>query len=144
MSYSTRASRAAFSLVEVMLVIVIIALLAGAVSINVRGYLIKAKQNRARQDIGVIKNALTTFWTTYNRYPTSEEGLAILAKPSEKLPEPPLSAVPVDPWGNPYQYICPGANGQPFQVVCLGADNQPGGTGADSDISSDDLEKPSP
>lgn len=125
-----------------MVVIVIIALLAGAVTINVRGYLIKAKQNRARQDIGVIGNALTTFWTTYNRYPTNEEGLAVLAKATDKMPEPPLPAVPIDPWGNPYQYICPGPNGQAFQVICLGADGNPGGTGADADITSDDLTKP--
>ena len=138
-----RRGRSAFSLIEVMLVIVIIALLAGAVSINVRGYLVKAKQSRARQDIGVIVHALTIFWSTYNRYPSSDEGLAVLTKPSEKMPEPPLSGggEPLDPWGQPYQYVCPGPNGQPFVVMCLGADNKPGGTGADQDISSEDLNK---
>lgn len=130
--------RRGFSLVEVMIVIVIIGVLAGVVTINVRGYLIKAKQNTARQDIAVIMQALDSFWAVYSRYPTNEEGLAVLARCTEKMPDPPLRGEPVDPWGNDYQYNSPGASA-PYEVICVGADGREGGDGANADISSSNL-----
>jgi general secretion pathway protein G len=123
--------RRGFSLVEIMIVI----------AINVRSYLIKAKQNVARQDIAIIDHALDSFWTVYDRFPTQEEGLAILAKPTEKFPEPLLKDVPIDPWGRAYVYVIPAANGT-YDVICLGADGKEGGSGADADISSSTLRKP--
>jgi general secretion pathway protein G len=128
-------ARRAFSLVEIMIVIVIIGLLAGVVTINVRGYLMKARQSTARTEIATIVQALGTFYATSGRYPTNEEGLDILTKPTEKNPEPLLEGKPTDPWGRPYQYVCPGSNA-PFEVICLGADGREGGEGADADISS--------
>ncbi|MFA6135168.1 MAG: type II secretion system major pseudopilin GspG [Phycisphaerae bacterium] len=132
--------QAAFSLVEIMVVIVIIGLLASVVTLNVRGYLNKAKANTARQEIATVVQALETFYATYGRYPTNEEGIEVLTKPGEKLPEQLLKSVPVDPWGHPYQYNCPGRTG-PFEVICYGSDGREGGTGIDTDISSDKLKE---
>ena len=132
--------RAAFTLVEVMIVIVIIGLLAGIVTVNVRSYLTKAKQNTARHEIATIVHAMETFYGTYGRYPTNDEGIAILTRPSEKLPEPLLNGKPVDPWGGPYQYNCPGSSG-PYELICFGADGREGGDGVDADISSDNLKE---
>jgi len=133
-----RRSRRGFSLVEIMIVIVIIGLLAGVVTINVRSYLTKAKQNVARQDISVISQALDTYWGEYGRYPTNDEGLAILTQASEKMSEPPLNPSGLkDPWGQPYVYNCPASNSdRPYEIICLGGDNRPGGDGTDADISS--------
>ena len=130
----------AFSLVELMVVIVIIGLLASVVTMNVRGYLIKAKQNIARQEIATIVHGLETFYATYGRYPTNEEGLAILTRKTEKLPEPILDGEPLDPWKRPYQYNSPGTNG-PYEVICYGADGREGGTGVNADIRSDELKE---
>lgn len=137
--FSSRRNRG-FSLVEIMIVIVIMGLLAGVVAINVRSYLNKARQNAARTDIATIDHAVDMFWSETGRYPTQDEGLAILAKPSEKFPEPLLKDVPVDPWGRPYMYVYPAANGS-YDVICLGADGKEGGTGQDEDISSSTLRK---
>jgi general secretion pathway protein G len=126
---------AGFSLVEIMIVIVIIGLLAGVVTVNVRSYLLKAKQNVARQDIAVIVSALDRFWADNGRYPTNDEGLAALCVKSAKHPEPLLAREPVDPWGRAYVYICPGSKG-PYEVLCKGPDNRDSGEGV---ISSDDL-----
>jgi len=131
-------ARRAFSLVEIMIVIVIIGLLAGVVTINVRHYLTKAKQNAARQGIATIVQALDSYWAVYNRYPTNEEGLSVLVKATDKMPEPLLKNEPIDPWGRPFVYNSPGPNG-PYQVVCLGPDGREGGEGV---ITSDDLGKP--
>jgi general secretion pathway protein G len=135
-----RKRRRAFSLVELMIVIVIIGLLAGVVTVNVRSYLMRARQNTARAEIATVVQALGTYYATYGRYPTNEEGLDALLRPSEKLPEPLLEGKPTDPWGNPYQYNSPGAKG-PFEVVSFGADGREGGEAGDADITSADLKE---
>jgi general secretion pathway protein G len=121
-----------FSFIEVMIVVVIIGILAGVVSLSTRHFMDRAKQNRARTDLATFKSALAAFYADYGRYPTSDEGLALLApKYVEKIHN--------DPWSHVYQYNQPGRNG-PYEVLCLGADGKEGGDGADADISSDDLD----
>ena len=139
----SRRSRQAFSLVEIMIVIVIIGLLAGVVGVNIRRNLIQAKQNVAKQDIANIVKALDMFWAEAGHYPTNEEGLNVLVEPTEKNAEPLLSGGPsalLDPWNNPYQYNSPAAEA-PYEVISLGGDGREGGTGGDGDISSVDLKK---
>lgn len=130
--------RHGFSLVEIMIVIVIIGMLAGAVTVNVRSYIVRAKQNAARQEIATLVHAIETFYSIYDRYPTNEEGLAVLCRPLDKIPESLLSAEPIDPWGRPYQYNCPGAK-NPYEIVSYGADGREGGDGANTDINSANL-----
>ncbi len=134
------AERRGFSLMEIMIVIVIIGLLAGVVTVNVRSYLIKAKQSTVRQEIATIVNAMETFYSTYDRYPTNEEGVVILTQSTQKLPEPLLSGEPLDPWSRPYQYNTPGAD-NPYEVICYGADGREGGEGVNMDISSSNLKE---
>lgn len=135
---ASRRRRAAFTLVELMVVIVIIGLLAGAVTLGVRSYLIAGKQNVARMEISKICQALDTFYTAYDRYPSNEEGLEILAQPSDKFADRILNKVPQDPWGHPYQYNNPGRD-SPYEVISYGADAREGGDGADQDLVSWDL-----
>lgn len=122
-----------FSLVEIMVVLVIIGLLAGLVSVNVRGYLVRAKQNAARAEISTIAEALESYYTIHDRYPTNEQGLAALTQTSDRMTQPLLQQSPVDPWGRPYQYNQPGRSG-PYEVMTLGADGREGGEDADADI----------
>ena len=137
-----RTSARAFSLVEIMIVIVIIGLLAGVVTVNVRRYLIKAKQTVARQEISQIAEAVDMFWSEAGRYPTSDEGLSLLVSGTDQDPEPLLTggeAALIDPWGNPYQYNSPGSGGESYEIICTGSDGREGGTGEAADISSVDL-----
>ena len=115
--------RRGFSLVEVMVVVVIIGMLAGAVTIAVGGHLETAKINRAKSDIATIVDAVEAFRLTKGRYPTSEEGLDPLPLKNE-----------LDPWGRPYGYNTNGAQNEPFEVYTLGADGRDGGEDADADI----------
>jgi general secretion pathway protein G len=121
-----------------MVVLVLIGLLASVVTLNVRGYMTKGRQEAARGEVATICQAVETFYTLSGRYPTSEEGIAILTRRSEQLSEPLLKQVPQDPWGRPYQYVQPGRS-EPYEVVCLGADGREGGSGADADIASGNL-----
>ncbi len=126
-----------FSLVEIMVVVVIIGLLAGIVAVNVRGHLVRAKQTVARDEIGKMVGATDQFYIVYSRYPTNEEGLAVLARSTSKLPEPLLRSIPTDPWDGDYEYTARGRDS--YEIICYGRDGRPGGDGEDADISSNNL-----
>ena len=130
--------RTAFSLVELMVVIIIIGLLSTLVAVQTRSYLIASKQNAARAEIATVVSALESFYADQSRYPTNDEGIEILTVGTRSFPDGFLKKVPTDPWGRPYDYVCPATNSA-FAVVCLGADGQEGGEGADADISSEAL-----
>ena len=127
-------SHGGFSLIEMTAVLALMAILASIVTVNVRHHLIKGKQNAARAEISTICDALEAFYSACGRYPTTEEGLTVLCQRSEKLPEPLLKQMPIDPWGHAYQYNQPGRNSEPYEVVSFGADGREGGDGANADI----------
>lgn len=131
--------RGGFSLVEIMIALVIVGLLATVVTINVRSYLLNAKRKKATQDIAALQGALDTYFAECGSYPTAQEGLRVLREPSDTFPEPLIKNLPDDPWGHPYQYYSSGP--RDCEVVCFGADGREGGSGADKDISSHDLEQ---
>ncbi len=138
MSCRRPARRAAFSLVELIVVMVILGMLAGLVAVRTRGYLISSKQNAAKAEIANIIKAIETFYADQGRYPTTDEGLEILAEGTSTWPDGFLNKVPRDPWKNPYEYISPGSR-EPYEVVSLGADGREGGEGENQDFSSESL-----
>ena len=83
--------------------------------------------------------ALDAYRLDVGRYPTSEEGLAILVTPPQNEPRwrgPYLAkAVPSDPWGRAYIYKSPGEHGD-FDLLTYGKDGQPGGSGDAADVTS--------
>lgn len=129
---------AAFSLVELIVVMVILGMLAGLVAVRTRGYLIASKQNVARAEIANIVKAIETFYSDQGRYPTTDEGLDLLAEGTSTWPDGFLSKVSLDPWKNSYEYVSPGSN-EPYEVICLGADGREGGEGENQDITSETL-----
>lgn len=139
MSSNRSLSRAGFSLVELMVVIVIIGLLSGVVTISVRSYLLRGKQTVARLEITKIAQAIDTFYGQFDRYPTNDEGISVLAEKSTAFPDGLLNKLPVDPWGHPYEYNYPGRDA-PYELVSYGADHQQGGAGADADLANTDVE----
>lgn len=121
-----------FSLIEIMVVVVIIGMLAGAVTIGMSKYLDSGKKNRAKSDIAVITSEVKGFYAMNSRYPSSDEGIEALDLDSKAL----------DPWGRPYEYVSPAANAdEPFEVYTLGQDGREGGEGVDADIYSWELNK---
>jgi len=133
-------SRAGFTLVEVMVVVVILGILAVLIVPRVLGRTDEARIAAAKHDISAIMQSLKLYRLDNGRYPTNDQGLqALITRPqSQPVPtnwKPYLDKVPKDPWGNPYQYLNPGVHGE-VDVFSLGADGQPGGAGADLDIGS--------
>jgi general secretion pathway protein G len=130
-----------FTLVEMLVVMVIIGLLAGLIGPRLFTRVDDSKIRTAQVQIKMIKGALETMRMDIGRFPTTEEGLAVLYDPIEDERLRPLwrgpyldEAVPMDPWGTPYQYSFPGPDRQPFALYSLGADGSSGGEGINADI----------
>lgn len=130
-------SRKGFTLIELMVVILILGLLAGIVGPRFFGNVAKAKQKAAKTQIEIFGTALDSFRLDMGRYPTSAEGLnALRTKPSdgEGWNGPYLTKeLPLDPWGQAYQYVCPGTHGD-YDLYSLGLDKTEGGEGENADV----------
>jgi general secretion pathway protein G len=147
---ATRRSRGAqrgFTLIEIMVVVVIIGLLAAIIGPELLGRVDDATVTRVRTDISGIQAGLDLYRLDNHRYPNTEDGLEALVRDPGDAAAPNWSPrgylsrrqVPVDPWGNPYQYAYPGQRGE-FDLYSLGADGEPGGEGLDADIGNWDLD----
>ena len=133
------ARSAAFTLLELLVVMVILGLLAAYVAPRYFGQVGKSEMRMARAQVEALAKALDHYRLDMGRYPTTEEGLAALrANPGNnpKWTGPYLQKdVPLDPWGNPYVYRFPGEHGD-FDLISYGKDGRPGGTGEAEDITS--------
>ncbi|MHC4738790.1 MAG: type II secretion system major pseudopilin GspG [Planctomycetota bacterium] len=133
----------AFTIVELLVVILIISMLAAFVAPKMFRGLSKAKRDIAKAKMAIIEDALLKFYSDCERYPDDSEGLDVLIvapsdleekwngrylKPSEIL----------DPWDNPYIYVADGQiNPGSFDLISMGADGQEGGEGDNEDIYND-------
>ena len=135
-----RSDRAAFTLVELLLVVSIIAVLAALVVPRFVGRSQQARITASKQEIvGSIGVALDLFEQDMGRYPTSEEGLRVLiTAPSQgdaaswRGPYLKSASVPTDPWGQEYQFVYPSQLTQMptlYDLVSAGPDGQFGGEG---------------
>ena len=139
-------SRRAFTLLEIIVVIIVLALLAGLVAPQIFGRVGEAKGTTARTQIELLSTALDNYRLDNGSYPTTEQGLGALRDKPTRAPVPQQwkgpyvrKAVPNDPWGRPYIYRFPGEqNAGTFELSSLGRDGQIGGTGEDGDISNKD------
>lgn len=131
--------RNGFTLLEMLVVLVIIGLIAGLVGPQLLGRVDTSKVTAAETQVRMLKGALDTMRLDIGRFPTKEEGLGLLTAPpkDEKINRrwrgPYLTdAIPLDPWGTPYQYSPQSA----ITVVLFsyGADGQEGGSGIDADV----------
>jgi general secretion pathway protein G len=142
-----RNRQSGFTLIEIMVVVVILAVLGALVVPKILENVDKARVTRAASDIRAIETALDLYRLDNFKYPTTEQGLQALVKqPADPSitnyrSEGYLPAVPKDPWNFPYQYASPGADGRPYEITTYGKDNKPGGEGYDADISSTSLDQ---
>ncbi len=134
-----KASRAGFSLIELMIVIVILGLLASLVVPNIMGKGEEAKQKLVCVQMKNIAETLKMFKLDNGIYPTTEEGLeSLTANPdASKYPFYSKSGyfedekMPLDSWRNGFVYI--NKDGR-FDLVSMGADRKEGGKEEYADI----------
>ena len=130
----------AFTLIEMMVVVLIIAILAALIVPNITGKAADAKIAAAKGNISELSSSLAQYKLDNDNYPTTEQGLnAMRVQPSDanNWKGPYISKdIPTDPWGNAYNYESPGPNGEDFVITSYGADGAPGGDGNNADINS--------
>jgi len=114
----------AFSLMELMVVIIILGLLASFVLPNLTGKSEDAKEKLVCVQMKSIAQSIKMYKMDFSNYPTTEEGLELLAE--KKYFED--KKLPVDSWGNRYIYIL---EDDSFEIISFGADKKEGG---DDDI----------
>jgi general secretion pathway protein G len=131
-------NRYGFTLIELLVVMVIIGLLAALVAPRLFPKLGKGKQAAAKAQIELLGQALDQYKLDVGSYPSTTEGLnALMTNPGQEKWEGPYlkKNVPLDPWGNPYNYQSPGTHGE-YDLYSLGRDNKSGGEGEDKDVTS--------
>ena len=135
-----RSHRRAFTLIEVLLVLVILVILGSLVGIQIRSAQKKGFVNAAKAQVGLFKSPLESYLLDVGQYPSTSAGLeALHSTPAEaqgqgtmKWNGPYMDKVPPDPWGRAYSYAAPGRhNPDTFDVWSLGPD---GADGTDDDI----------
>jgi type II secretion system protein G len=142
---ATQVALRRFTLIEIMVVVVILGILAALVVPQVMSRPDQAKVTVAKGDIKAVAAALDMYKLDNHGYPSTQQGLEALVKKPSGNPQPKnwnrdgyLKRMPVDPWGNNYQYLAPGAKGA-FDLYSLGADGKDGGSDNDADIGNWDL-----
>jgi general secretion pathway protein G len=130
----TRSQRAAFTLIELLLVLTILGILAAIVVPKIAGRGEDARKQATVTQISAFKTALNTFEVDNGYYPKNLGDLLQQPHDARNWHGPYLDtdAIPNDPWGHPYTYICPGKhNPSSFDIQSAGPDGQLGG---DDDI----------
>ena len=101
-----------FTLIEVMVVVVILGILASLIIPKIMSRPEQARLIKAKQDIQAIQSALDLYQLDNATYPTTQQGLNALVEKPSLAPIPEgwkeggyLRKMPIDPWGEPYQYI---------------------------------------
>ncbi len=126
----------AFTLIELLLVLVILGVLAALVIPKFTGRSQQARETAAKTDISRISTAISAFEIDTGRLPSTEEGIGALIQQPAGVANwrgPYLEkGVPVDPWGNPFDFRNPGQdNPSSFDLHSSGPD---GRAGTDDDI----------
>lgn len=124
-----RKSPRAFTLIELLLVLVILAVLAGVAVPIYMGQAKEAKVKATRTSIGMIKQALATYEVQQESFPTTDQGLDALVHQPEGASDwhPYLDKLPLDAWNQPFVYHCPASNGTGFyDLYSIGPDGQEG------------------
>ncbi|KAA0891751.1 type II secretion system major pseudopilin GspG [Oryzomonas rubra] len=140
-------NRRGFTLIEIMVVIVILALLAALVGPKIMGRTDDAKIQTTKTQIRNLESALKLYKLDNGAYPSTEQGLnSLVTKPTVgAIPKNfkeggylESKNVPKDGWGNDFLYVSPGEHGD-YDLYSYGADGAKGGDGKNADINSWDL-----
>ncbi|MBI2871033.1 MAG: type II secretion system major pseudopilin GspG [Candidatus Omnitrophica bacterium] len=132
--YAVRCT-SAFTLIELMVVVIIIGALVAMVTPRLAGRGEQAKTAAARADIQAnIATGLKLYELDNGAFPTTTEGLNALmaeAGSAANWNGPYLEKAPLDPWGRAYQYQSPGQHRKDYDLFSLGRD---GSAGTDDDV----------
>lgn len=135
-------SSSGFTLIEIMVVIVILAILAAVIAPRLIGRVDESRVTESKIQIKNFETALKMYKLDNGKYPTTSQGLVALVEMPRTNPVPrkwhkggylEKRRIPNDPWGNSFLYLSPGLHGD-YDLLSYGADGLKGGADFDSDI----------
>ena len=129
-----------FTLLELLVVLGIIAMLAGIVGPQVMKHMGESKTKAAKVQIEDLSATMDMYKLDAGSYPNSQQGLQALIEAPDNAkrwngPYLSKSKIPLDPWQNEYHFVSPGEHGK-FDIFSYGADDKEGGEGEDRDVNS--------
>jgi general secretion pathway protein G len=121
-----------FTLIEILVVVMILAVLAATIIPQFASTTQSAKVKAARHDIATLESSVERFFLDMDRYPSAEEQLkALITPPGEggkNWHGPYIKELTPDPWGNGYVYRIPGQHGaKTYDIWSRGPDGADGG-----------------
>ena len=129
-SRAIRTHEGGFTLVEMLLVLAILALLAGIVLPRITNRVPEIGVKATTSQMAAFKTALQLFEVDNGYLPKGQNGLQeLVTKPSnaQGWHGPYMETIPLDPWGHAYIYECPGKqHPASFDLISAGPDGQPG------------------
>jgi general secretion pathway protein G len=136
-----RPARAGLTFIEILVVMIILALIAGIVGTQLIGQAEKAKADATRIQIKSLMSALDLYRLHNSGYPTSDQGLAALIRRPDVGTVPAnwqgpyinTNVIPLDGWNRNFVFT---SDGNTFTITSLGADGAEGGGDLNADISS--------
>jgi general secretion pathway protein G len=139
LSCAQQVRRTGFTLMEIMLVVTIIALLAGLAIYKLQPALDVAAIAAARSDLQSFRTSLISYRSVAGTFPSTAQGLQALVKKPEGEPKPVMwhrafdgDAIKQDPWRHDFIYKCPGEKySDSYDLYSVGKD---GIVGTDDDI----------
>lgn len=134
-----KSTQGAFTLVELLLVLVILGTLAAIVVPKFAGRTEQARITAAQTQINSFETALNSFEVDNGYYPRGKNGLQDLIvrpKDAQDWRGPYLKDIPLDPWKNPYIYESPGKHSEDYDISSVGPDLR---AGTEDDINSWEL-----
>ncbi len=127
---------AGFTLVELLLVLMILALIGGLVLPGIIGKAEGAKVKAAASQVSRLAMAVESYYLDTGTTPDALQQLVEDSGNDSGWNGPYVKPSSLkDPWGRNYEYTFPGEHGD-FDIYSLGADGQPGGDGKNADINS--------
>jgi general secretion pathway protein G len=134
-AYSQKPIRRGFTFLELMLVVAILGILVAIAAPRLVGKAKKAKIKATRVAMKNISTSLGMYEQDQNDFPTTEQGLqALVTRPSdvsEDTWEKYMDKIPLDAWGEKFQYTCPSEHGEDYDLISGGPDRR---IGNDDDI----------
>ena len=124
-------NQSAFTLLEIMLVVMIIGLLLGTAIYKLRGNVETARMVAVESSLQSVRTQLKLYESMNGFAPTTDQGLQALVQQPQAEPRPTrwtqlLDSVPKDPWGKDFVYLNPGRkNPNSYDLYSCGPDRTP-------------------
>ena len=136
MNKKTQKRNSAFTLIEMLVVLAIIAILGGVAGLKIIQNIDKAKVTSAKAQISIFCKAIDNYKLHTGIFPDYLEDLMEAPTDVKGWDGPYIegTGIPLDPWDNSYDYFPPDVDGREYTVMSYGADGEEGGEGINADI----------